>query len=175
MIDPVVSLSIQAGFALLFAFSAVEKAKAPGVFILQLEQYQLLPKSLLGVVGASIILLELGVATLLITPLYYGGVLFGALLLSVYAGAILINMRRGRVWMDCGCLGAGGEGLSYWLVVRNLTLLMILLVALIPSTGRQLLWLDYWSVTSTVVATAIGYLGLNILIAADVRSKIWWH
>ena len=175
MIDPVVSLSIQAGFALLFAFSAVEKAKAPGVFILQLEQYQLLPKSLLGVVGASIILLELGVATLLVTPLYYEGVLFGSSLLWVYTGAILINLLRGRIWMDCGCLGTGGEGLSYWLVVRNLTLLLILLIALIPSTGRQLLWLDYWSVTSTVVAMSIGYLGLNILIAANFRSKIWWN
>lgn len=174
MIDPVVSLSIRAGFALLFAVSAVEKAKAPSVFILQLEQYQLLPKSLLGVVGASIILLELGVATLLITPLYYEGVLFGTLLLSVYAGAILINLLRGRIWMDCGCLGTGGEGLSYWLVIRNLTLLTILLIALIPPGQRQLLWLDYWTVTLTIFATSIGYLGLNILIAANFRSKMWW-
>ena len=82
---------------------------------------------------------------------------------------------RGRGWVGCGGLGVGGEGFSSLLVVRHLTVLMILLVALIPSTGRQLLWLYYWSVTSTVVATAIGYLGVNILIAADVRSKIWWN
>jgi len=174
VIDPVVSLSVRGAFALLFAVSAIEKSKAPKVFVLQLEQYQLLPKSLLAVTGASVILLELGVATSLVTPFYYYGVLFGTLLLSVYAGAILINLLRGRTWMDCGCLGTEGEGLSYWLVFRNLTLLAILLVALIPSTGRQLLWLDYWSVTSTVLATSIGYLGLNILIAANLRSKMWW-
>lgn len=174
MIDPIVSLSVRGAFALLFAVSAIEKSKAPGIFFFHLEQYQLLPKSLLLVTGASIVLLELGIATLLVTPFYYEGVLFGALLLSVYTGAILINLLRGRIWMDCGCLGTEGEGLSYWLVIRNLTLLTILLIALIPPGQRQLLWLDYWTVTLTIFATSIGYLGLNILIAANFRSKMWW-
>lgn len=45
----------------------------------------------------------------------------GAALLLLYAGAMAINVRRGRVHIDCGC-GATGERISVLLVLRNVIL-----------------------------------------------------
>ncbi|MBQ61315.1 MAG: hypothetical protein CMQ20_03440 [Gammaproteobacteria bacterium] len=174
MVDPVISLSIRCAFVLLFAAAAIKKIRNPSLFVFQLEQYQLLPDKWLRISAVSIVLIELGVATLMVTPLFFHAVLLGVLLLGVYLGAMLVNLLRDRAWIDCGCLGTEGEGLSYWLAFRNLILLTVLLVAVIPVTGRPLLWLDYWTIVSVVIATSTGYLGLNTLLAANLRSKTWW-
>tara|TARA_B100001964_G_scaffold22337_1_gene22490 strand:- start:12 stop:539 length:528 start_codon:yes stop_codon:yes gene_type:complete len=174
VVDTVIVLSIRYAFALLFAAAAFEKSRNPDLFVFQIEQYQLLPKKLLSISAALIILFEMAIAALMLTPLFFYAILLGASLLSIYLGAMLINLHRDRAWIDCGCLGTEGEGLSYWLVMRNLILVAALLIAVIPASGRPLLWLDYCTVASMVLAASIGYLGLNTLLAANLRSKTWW-
>jgi hypothetical protein len=174
MIDPVITLSIRFAFALLFAFAAIEKLRDREMFLFQLDEYRLLPRALVPIVGPLIIAAEMLTAILLLlhTPVY--GVIAGSLLLGVYGLGILINLLRGRTWMDCGCLGSDGEGLSYWLVLRNLVLLAALVLVLAPTIDRSLIWLDYFSMLFTTVAVSIAYLAFHLLLAANTRSKMWW-
>jgi hypothetical protein len=174
MIDPVISLSISVAFALLFAFSAIEKLQDRESFLFHLDEYRLLPRFSVRAAGTLIITAEMSIAILLLihTPVY--GVIAGGLLLGLYTAGIFINLLRGRTWMDCGCLGSEGEGLSYWLVLRNLILIAALMLVLLPAADRNLIWLDYCTVLFSVVAAIIAYIVLHLLLAADGRSKMWW-
>lgn len=174
MIDPVITLSIRVAFALLFAFAAIEKLQDRERFQFYLDEYRLLPRLLIPTAGNFIIAAEISTAILLLVlnPVY--GVIAGITLLGVYALGILINLLRGRTWMDCGCLGSEGEGLSYWLVLRNLILLAALALVLLPTIERGFIWLDYCSILFSVVAVSAAYIVFHTLLAADTRSKMWW-
>ena len=174
MIDPVIDIVVRCAFALLFALAGLEKFHDRATFQFQLEEYQLLPKQIIPVASMGIIFIEIVIAVALLLPNAIYGVLMGAALLMAYGMAILINLLRGRTWMDCGCLGSTGEGLSYWLVTRNLVLSATLIMLLIPVIPRTLVWLDYFSIIAAVVGAAIAYVVLNTLLAANTRSKMWW-
>ena len=174
MIDPVVDIVIRGAFALLFALAGLEKFHDRATFQFQLEEYQLLPKQLVPVAAIGVISAEIIIAIALLLPSSIYGVVMGTTLLMVYATAICINLIRGRTWMDCGCLGSTGEGLSYWLVTRNLGLTSGLLLLLLPTAARTLVWLDYLSIAFAILGAAIAYVVLNTLLAANTRSKMWW-
>jgi hypothetical protein len=55
-------------------------------------------------------------------------------LLAVFTAAIWINLRRGRVHIDCGCGGAG-QRISHLLVVRNGLLVAGLAAAILAPAG----------------------------------------
>lgn len=174
MIDAVFTVIVQTAFSLLFGLAGLEKLRNRTLFMLQLEQYQLLPKSLVQIIGNTVILLEISAAILLLFLQTFYGVVIGVLLLACYAFAIGKNLFKGRSWIDCGCLGSDGEGLSYWLVLRNMVLAAILSIALIPATNRDFIWLDYFSIVFTVLAAALAYILINTLLAASMRSNMWW-
>ncbi len=174
MIDPVIDITLRGAFALLFVLSAMEKLQDREVFRFQLEEFQLLPKSLVTTAARVIIFAEVMTAIALLLSDPFFGVATGCVLLAIYALAIFINLLRGRTWMDCGCLGSAAEGLSYWLVTRNLVLLAALMVLLLPTVARTLVWLDYFSILFSVFAAAMTYLLLNTLLAASTRSQMWW-
>ena len=59
-----------------------------------------------------------------------------ALLLGLYAAGIVVNLRRGRRHIDCGCgVGSRAQPISAGLVVRN-TVLIGLCGAVASATGR---------------------------------------
>jgi uncharacterized membrane protein YphA (DoxX/SURF4 family) len=174
MIDPVLEVVIRGAFALLFAMAGLEKFHDRTTFQFQLQEYQLLPQKIIPLAAPIIIFIEITIAVALLLPNSVYGVILGSALLMVYAAAILINLIRGRTCMDCGCLGSSGEGLSYWLVVRNLTLTLSLLVILLPPISRALIWMDYMSIAFSIVAASVAYVVLNTLLAANTRSKMWW-
>jgi len=79
-----------------------------------------------------------------------------------YAIAIAVNLLRGRVHIDCGCLGAAGrEEISWWLVGRNLACAAAALAGLGPVGTRERVWLD----GLTLVAATLAFTGLYL--AAD--------
>lgn len=89
-------------------------------FCASLQAYELVPVSLTRLVAGVLVCAELcTIAGLL--PVHALGFAMAAVLLSAYLLAILINMLRGRSFIDCGC-GDEPTGLSYWLVLRNLVL-----------------------------------------------------
>jgi len=174
-IDPAISLTLRGSFALLFALAGIEKYHDRAIFQFQLEQYQLIPKTLIPMAASAIIFAEITTAIALLFFNPDPGVILGSLLLLAYAIAILINLIRGRTWMDCGCMGSGGEGLSYWLVIRNLAMFAALLIVLLPTTGRAIVWLDYVSLLFAIASFSLAYVIINSLLAANIRSKMWWR
>ncbi len=174
MIDPTILYALLGSFALLFAFSALEKYQDVEMFRQQLIDYRVLPEMMAPIVAVVVVAAEVITATLLITQAYQWGVLLGLIMLSAYAIGILINLLRGRTHIDCGCLGSRGEGISYFHVLRNLLLIALLFSCTLSVSERTLLWLDYLTIIAAVAAAAGVYITMTLLISNYTQQRLWW-
>ena len=169
--DPVIIIIVSVCMSLMFGFAAVHKLKAVAVFKATLDEYQLVPRMLSGIVAALLTLLELLAAILvLVPPVRTTGLLIMAVLLIIYTTGISINLIRGRRDIDCGCSGpASRHELSGWLVTRNLVLLSLVSLAANPLAQRPLNWLDVVVVLFSVMVASGLYMGMNQLLAQAPR------
>jgi len=169
--DPVFTIIVSICMSLMFGFAAVHKLKAVTVFKATMDEYQLVPRMLSGVVVALLILAELAAAILVLVPaVRTTGLMIMAALLFIYAGGIGINLLRGRRDIDCGCSGPSSRHeLSGWLVLRNLVLLSLVLLAANPSAQRPMNWLDAVVVLFSVLVASGLYVGMNQLLAQAPR------
>jgi uncharacterized membrane protein YphA (DoxX/SURF4 family) len=99
MIDPLISTIVQYGFSMLFLTSAWHKLSDLQRFILIIEDYQLLTVLPSNFLAILLILIEflIGIAWFFGYNLAIIGYCSIALL-SLYAGAITINLLRGRIY-----------------------------------------------------------------------------
>ncbi len=163
--DPALDLTLRATLALLFTGAAVHKLRDPRTFAATLAEYRLLPRRLAGGASALLVAAELGVATGLVVA-RRAGLGGAAALLVLYAGAIAINLARGRADIDCGCAGpATRRPISGWLVGRNLALAGMALVALAPGAQRPLVWIDGLTVLGATLAAAACWAATDRLLA----------
>ena len=169
--DPVITVIISICMSLLFGVAAMHKLEAPAVFRAAMDDYQLIPSTLLSISSITLIILELIAAILLLIPrTQAAGLAIVAALLSVYAAGISINLYRGRRDIDCGCNGpATTQALSWWLVGRNLVFLGLVLFAMDPAVDRALNWLDLLTIFFGVLVASGLYLGFNQLLAQAPR------
>lgn len=92
--------------------------------------YQLLPEFLVKPASVCLVIAEAAVVLLVLwSPVRFFALILAALLLSLYALAIAVNLKRGRTQIECGCGGAP-QWLSAGLVWRNWVLIALLLVPL---------------------------------------------
>jgi hypothetical protein len=111
--------------ALVFARSAAHKLAEFSFFSATLGEYRMLPKALVGPAAIALTAAEaLAIALLIIPDSRAVGAMLAAGLLSLYAMAMSINLRRGRYRIDCGC-GGPGQMISWSLVVRNSVLTVL--------------------------------------------------
>ena len=176
-LDPVVGWTLRLGLALLFAGAAGHKLRAPGEFVAAVRVYRLVPRLVVVPVAALLVLGEATAAVSLLGPSSYRhGAALAAGLLALYAGAIAVNLARGRRDLDCGCAGPGGRrAVSASLVVRNLVLIVAACLLLGPADGRAPTWLDVTTVlaaTATLAAlwAAAGQLDANRPALARLRG-----
>ena len=174
MIDPVIFVSINIAFVLLFLASVIGKYRDFEVFQALLANYQLVPVAASGWAAKAVVAAETGVVLFFLTPLYSYGLILAASILCVYAVAIAINVLRGRTHIDCGCLGSEGHGISGLLVARNVVLLAFLALCLLPHAQRALIWLDYATIGAFVVCSVLAYLTANRLIEQTTQQRLWW-
>ena len=169
--DPVFTIIISICMSLMFGIAAVHKLKAVAVFRATMDEYQLVPLMLSGVVAVLLILAELLAAILvLVATVRTTGLVIMAVLLLIYTAGISINLLRGRRDIDCGCSGpASRHELSGWLVLRNLVLLSLVLLAANPLAQRPLNWLDVVVVLFSVMVASGLYMGMNQLLAQAPR------
>lgn len=165
--DPVVSMILSLGLALLFVTASFHKMRDWRAFTATLKNYELLPQSLVPVCSAVIITTEAGIGAALCIGAAQTPALAAALgLLSVYTAAIGVNLARGRRAIDCGCMGpALRQSLSGWLVVRNLALMAAAALALLPGNARALGLLDLTTVAFGIATCSLLYVAMNHLIA----------
>jgi hypothetical protein len=108
-----------AGLVLIFA--SVPKLTSLGKFAQIVQEYRVLPEKVAGVLGRILPLIELacGFALLFGISKPWPGVV-AIVLFALFAGAISINLLRGRRYIQCGCFGVGrGAHLSWSSVLRN--------------------------------------------------------
>ncbi|MBV57747.1 MAG: hypothetical protein CMQ12_14370 [Gammaproteobacteria bacterium] len=183
MLDPLILRIISVGFALLFIFAAAHKFNNKLQFRGVLEAYKICPPGMLGLVVNVIPLFELmlGLAwafiALLLIPISFVPLL-SAMLLFTYAMAIAINLLRGRSYIDCGCgfysmsesaqsgSSSGGiQQLSLALVLRNFVLTIVALLATVPLSSRDLIFMDFLNLLAASLALVLVYCAFNQLLA----------
>ena len=148
---------------LIFCLAALGKLAhwriLPGV----IANYRLLPRA--AVAPAALLLppLELVLGTALITGVMLGwAVPAAAALLLLFAGAMAINLRRGRDAIDCGCGQSHlRQTISATLVARNAALAALLL----PSLGAPA------SATQPILLAGIG-AGLAFALLGSLLNTI---
>ena len=174
MIDPVVQLVLAWCLALLFIGGAADKLLGWDAFRTTLGEYRLVPAWALVPVGLVVVSLEVGTGVgLLVAPLRASAAYVATGLLAGYGLAIWINLLRGRVHIDCGCLGGRESVLSYWLVLRNAALTLAAVLCVFPAGARALSWMDFISITGGVVTFVLLYLGINLLLSYHLEQSAW--
>lgn len=159
-LDPMIQVIVSSGIALLFLFALVHKLRDWGQFRETLANYSLVPRVLVSVVAAGVVMSEAVVVAGNLWPATRAtAALFAAGLLLAYAAAMAINLRRGRVLVDCGCAGFGQrQSLAWWMVRRNVVLAAIALLATWPVSARELNAADLFVIVCAIVSLAGLYL-----------------
>ncbi len=170
-LDPALRIALRAALSLLFVCAAGHKLRDIAGFRAALANYDLLPQPTLGVFPVLLIGAELGTAAGLWLPgLGAAAAISAASLLVLYAGAIIINLIRGRRDIDCGCAGAArGQPLSAALVTRNGALATAALASALPMAARPLTWVDGVTIAGGVAALALLYAAVAGLLAYAPR------
>jgi hypothetical protein len=167
VIDPALALVVRLGGALLLLGAAGHKLRDRERFRAALAGHRLLPERSVRLAAALLVALEIGLGLgLLAAPAVAVG---AAGLLAVYAGAIGVNLARGRRHIDCGC-GGSPQGLSGWLVARNLLVATALAACAAPSNGRGLVLLDGVSIGAGVAVLALLWAAMDVAIANGGRA-----
>jgi putative oxidoreductase len=122
--------------AVVFAWAAVPKLLDPATFAADLENYRVLPETLVGHVALFVPSLELIVAAALLWPRYQRGASLIATGLLLMFSAAMAQARMRGIDLSCGCFGAAFESkVSWWTVGRSAVLSAIAILPLVWSKG----------------------------------------
>ena len=130
-------LAAAIGIGLIFLVAGWTKLRHRPLLAAVVANYRVLPSPLAPVVASILPYIELAVGAALIAGLGRVPALAAILLLTGFAAAMAVNIRRGRSHIDCGC-GLSGlhQSLGWPLVARNLAFAALLLpMALLPAPG----------------------------------------
>ena len=171
------SLPLIVLLVLVFWSGAVAKVLHFRDFRATVMAYDVLPAALTAAFAGTFVLAEVLAGALMLVPsVRVPGILCAIKLLVVASTGIIVNLVRGRVNVSCGCgaLSDGGEGLSWWMIVRNAVLVVVALAALRAGAGD----LIAAPVINVSGAVAVGliltlvYFGANQAIAVHVRLHV---
>lgn len=172
-IDPAPAWILRISLAVLFATGAAHKIRKPNVFLQTLRAYEILPRFFTIPGAVAIVGAELAVALgLLIHVDGYQSGLAAVSLLLIYTFAISFNLFRGRLEIDCGCLGpANRQPLSSWLVLRNGILIVGAAIVGLPITDRSLQSIDGISLAGGTLILIMLFGAINGLAAETGRWR----
>jgi hypothetical protein len=170
-VDPVVVIVAQLAIGWLFGHAALHKLRAFDAFRVTLQSYRLLPARGVTAAAGALLACEAAIALGAAAGLA-AALLGGAGLLVLYGLAMAINLVRDREALDCGC-GGPPQPISWYLVARNGVLAGTALLALFPSTGRALGWVDGLIVGAVLLALAALYATAQAAHAARAELEEW--
>ena len=120
--DTVLALSTLAARVVLsatFVHAGVQKIRHHELLVGVISNYRVIPAVLAPMASWLLPPLELGVGVALLIP-SSGSALAAAGLLLLFTAAIILNLARGRAFIDCGCFQSGlRQELGWELVWRN--------------------------------------------------------
>ena len=171
MLDPVLVIASSTALAALLASAASHKLRDRRAFSAIVRAYQVLPSPLAPAATASLVLAELALALALLLPAWRASAALGvALLMALYAGAIGVNLWRGRRDIDCGCSGPGAtQPLRPVLLLRNLVIAVLAGLAALPMAERALGGLDIFVVIAASAVALLIHVAVDGLLANQPR------
>ena len=179
MLDPLIIKVISIGIGLMFILAGYHKLADGPAFRIALLEYQVLPEILIVPASWAIPFAELMLGSTWVFGWYATGMTAyaSAVLLGLYAAAIVFNIARGRLHFDCGC-GFGGKRnneqyLSGGLVARNVVLSAAALVTTLPTPTRSLGLGDYATLVAALLAMALIFGATNQLLANRAAINTW--
>jgi Methylamine utilisation protein MauE len=140
MLDPVLHLGAVVVLVLVFGTAVAGKLPTLLEFEGVVGNYRLLPDWAVPLAARLVVLLEAAAVLLLVVPAMRGWGAGAALgLVVLFAAAMAVNIRRGRVEIDCGCFRtAHRQRLSWWLVGRNAALALAAAALWLPISRAPL-------------------------------------
>jgi len=170
VLDPAPRLAVRAALGLLFAWAAAHKLRDMEGLRAALEGYDLLPRRWLGAAARLLVAVEVGVSAALWVGNGARPAYAAAALLTLYAGAIVLNLLRGRRDIDCGCAAAARhQPLSVGLACRNGVLIAAALASALPARPRGLTPIDALTIGASVVTLVLLYAAVDGLLAQAAR------
>jgi len=159
--------------ALVFGASAAIKFADFAEFRGALENYRIVPEGLSLPAAAIVPVSELLAAIGLLVPRYHlAAAMLLIFLLAIFTAAIGINMIRGRLYIDCGCFGPMlRQPLSYWLLIRNVVLMLLGAVVMLANDARAMTALDVVTITLGGSTMVLLYGAANYLLANAPASN----
>ncbi len=153
----------------LWGLAAFHKLREPKEFLRIFAAYEIPVPRLHGVllallvVAESTLALAFGVWPNIALPAW-GSVI----LLCVYAGALVREIRAGRTDHACGCGAPARHGgsIGWGLVVRNAMLAVLFASATVTPLPREWTWLDTVTVLAGSAAAMLLYLAIDALASA---------
>ena len=129
-----VALAARLILGAVFVYAAYDKLHDPRAFADAIDNYRLLPDSLVNLAAVTLPWVEIAVGTLLVVGvLAPGAALLGGSLLVVFTIALVAALARG-LDIACGCFAVEGASSISWIdVLVRLVLLALSLVALVAS------------------------------------------
>jgi Methylamine utilisation protein MauE len=177
MIDPLIPRIIAFGLSLMLIGAAWHKLAGRQSFRAVLEDYRLFPAVSLNFLTWLVPAVEAILAAAWLFVLVPAVVaIASSLLLAAYATAIAINLRRGRAYIGCGCGFAPGienQPLSWTLVVRNLLLIALALVTLLPQAQRSLGLADHALLVLALLVTVLLHSAVMQLLHNGTALRSW--
>jgi hypothetical protein len=172
-IDPVIRELCALALALIFGASGAMKLRDLELFEGSLANYQLAPRRLEKPLAYLFPILECAAALGLLlasTRMIAAGTSLA--LLATFTGAIAINLARGRVDIDCGCFGpALRQKLSGTLLWRNLFLMLVATIVILPQNRRALGALDVATIVMGAATLVILYASANVAIGNTPKLR----
>jgi len=172
-VDPAVSWTISVALAVVFGASAVIKFSDFDEFRAAVANYRIVPESFSLPAAALIPIAETaGAVGILIPATRHAAAAVLLFLLAIFTTAIIVNLMRGRLHVDCGCFGPVlRQPLSWWLPARNATLMTLAAIAIAPTAGRSMTPLDVATIAFGAAALVVLYLAANYLLANLPRLR----
>jgi hypothetical protein len=172
-IDPAIGGLCAFSLALIFGASGVMKLRDLEMFEGSLANYQLAPQWMEKSLAYVLPIIECAAAVGLLTTSTRAAAGPSLLaLLTIFTVAIAINLARGRTNIDCGCFGpALRQELSGWLLVRNLSLVALAVMAMLPANGRAIESLDAVTMFLGAMTLVTVYASANFAIGNAPRTQ----
>ncbi len=170
-IDPTIAWTASLVLAAIFFASGAMKFADLDEFRGALESYRIAPAIIEPILTFAIPLVELFAALgLMFTASRTTSASAILVLLGIFSAAIVINLMRGRVYIDCGCFGpALRQKISWWLVARNASLAALATITALRAVSRDLGALDLFTIALGAATLVILYAAANCLLADAPR------
>ena len=165
-LDPTLAAFAALVLAAVFAVAGVAKLRDADAFAGVVANYRVLPDRLTRPVAWLLAPLEVALALCVLVPVTRAPAAAAlAVLLLLFAGAMAVNLRRGRTGIDCGCaIGLLKERISWPMVARNLALAAIAAsLALADPVARPLGWLDWFTIVAATGCALLLYAAVGRL------------